>query len=624
MFDGSTYLLRIGPCNWTGRNPYIAVPEVSRMIRTGRKAGALKMLVMGAALSGAACTGSVMGGGDTGGTQDPSKPGDPSKPPTTKPTEMSKPTPEKPVDPPPPISATNSAGPAVFHRLTLPELRNTLKDLLGGDLAAGEVDLADDTGTETGFNVGATFVQSADVAKFGTAIDRLTANIGDRLTGIVPSGCNLTSTSASDNEACAKDFIEKFGMRAYRRPLNQDEKDDLTELYKGLRGEGGATFPEAITAMVRAMVQSPMFLYRWELGEPATKDQSLVRYNNFEMASRLSYFFWASMPDDKLFAAASQGKLTDPQNVANEARRLLADSRAKGGLRDFITQWLEINGMEGLQKDASYTNYNVDVAKAMIEETVAFTNSVIWEPSASGKLSDMFTSNKSFANAGLAKLYGMSNVTGDALKAVDLNANERSGILTNASFLASHADGDFSHPVKRGVTFLRHVICQPMPDPPKDLDIPTLPERQPGTTTREHFAKHETIAPICAGCHNVIDPLGFAFENYDAVGAFRTKEEGKDVDASGKLTLTSGTIEFKNAVELTKKLAETPELRDCMSRNWLRYVLRRNEVEEEKGSVNGLMKAFEEGKWDLREMLVATTVSRAFTHRKLIDGEATK
>jgi hypothetical protein len=598
------------------------------MIRTGRKAGAFQLLVAGAALTGVACTGSVMGGNQSGAppTGGPSKPGDMSKPPTGGgPSDMSKPTMDKPVVTEPP-SAENSAGPAEFHRLTNRELRNTLKDLLGGDLAQAEVDLATDLPTDTAFRIGANFVQSADVSKFGTAIERYTANIMDRLPGIVPSGCKLDSTSASDNDACVKDFIDKFGLRAFRRPLNQDEKDDLTQLYKDLRGsEGMASFQDALVGIVRALVQSPQFLYRWELGEAATKDQSLVKFNNYEMASRLSYFFWASMPDQKLFEAAAAGKLTDAQQVANEARRLLADGRAKNGLRDFVTQWLDIEGMDGLQKDASYTNYNQEVAKAMIEETVAFLSSVIWEPNASGKLTDMFTSNKSFANASLAKLYGMSNVTGDALKAVDLNANERSGILTHASYLAAHADQDFSHPVKRGVHFLRRVICQPMPDPPKDLDIPTLPERQAGTTTREHFAKHEEVGGVCSGCHNVIDPIGFAFENYDAIGAFRTKEEGKDVDASGKLVLPSKTINFKNAVELTKELATTDDLRSCMAHNWMRYVLRREEVPEEKGSLVTQMKAFDSnGAWDLREMLVATTVSRAFTHRKLNDGEATK
>jgi hypothetical protein len=596
------------------------------MMRTGRQAGALTVMVAGVALSGLACTGAVTGGGNSSNPNTNGKPDDstPTQPGDKPPGMSSKPTPSQPVVPPPPVTADNAAGQAVFRRMTLVELTNTLRDLVGMQGGLGEAELADDVGTTTGFVVGARFVQAADATKFYSAIEQLTSGLAAKLGDIAPKSCDLASTDAGKQEACAVDFIDKFGLRAYRRPLNADEKTDLLDLYKALRGsEAGASFTDALVGLVRGIIQSPQFLYRWELGDAAIKDGGLVRYNSYEIASRLSYFLWASMPDTKLFDLAAANKLNDLQVIADESRRMLADAKAQDTIRNFHVQWLEIDGMDALPKDESFKDYNQAVGKAMIEETVAFAGSVLWGDKATGKVSDLFSSSSSFVNAGLAKVYGVSGVTGDQSQPVKLDPNQRAGVLTQGSFLASHADGDFDHPVKRGVTMLRHILCNPIPDP-KGIDVPVLPERKPGETTREHFEQHDKIGGICSGCHNAIDPLGFAFENYDAVGGYRTMEEGKPVDSSGKITLKSGDFAFKNAIELTKKLAEAPEVRECVARNWMRYLLRREEVTEEKGSVDGLMKAFESSQWDMREMLVATTTTRAFTHRKLIDGEVTK
>lgn len=596
------------------------------MIRTGRQAGALTAFVAGAALSGLACTGSVMGGGEPGsprgnpstnpGPNNPSNPSNPAGP-------NAMPTPEKPVTPPPPVTAENAAGPAVFRRLTMTEFKNTLRDLIGIDGNFGDLALADDKGTTTGFTVGAEFVQAADASKFYNAVEKLTATLPEKLAGILPKSCNLADNGQQD--ACVGEFIDNFGLRAYRRPVTTEEKADLVALYGSMRGaEGGATFAEAMANMVRAMIQSPQFLYRWELGELATKDGSLVKYNNYEIASRLSYFLWTSMPDDKLFDAAKNNRLNDLQTIANESRRMLADNRAKNTIRNFHLQWLGIEGMDTLPKDPSFKDYNQEVGKAFIEETVTFANNILWGDKATGKVQDLLTSSTSYIDGRVGKIYG-ANATGTEMKPVQLDPAQRAGILTHGSFLGAHADGDFSHPVKRGVHVLRHIMCNPIPDPPKTLEIPTLPEPKPGVTTRERFEEHVKAGPTCSGCHDVIDPIGFAFEHYDAVGGFRTMEENKPIKAGGSTTLASGKkIDFKDGVDFAKKLAEEPEVRSCVAKHWVRYLLRREEVKEETGSIDAIVKAFESSQWDMREMLVATTTTRAFTHRKLIEGEATK
>jgi Protein of unknown function (DUF1592)/Protein of unknown function (DUF1588)/Protein of unknown function (DUF1595)/Protein of unknown function (DUF1585) len=526
----------------------------------------------------------------------------------------------------PPPGTQDWAGPAVFRRLTLVELQNSIRDLLGASMSMSSTDLTADAGTAVGFGVGAKFTNSVDALGFESLMGKVTDTAIAHLSTLVPASCNLMATSTGDQESCVKDFVDKFGLRTFRRPLLEKEKTDLLALYRALRAtDTSVTMADAIGGLIKGMLQSPQFLYHWELTEPAQKDGMLVRYGDYELASRLSFFLWASTPDDKLLAAAAAGQLQDPKMLMTQARRLLGDGRAKDAVSDFHTQWLELAGLTGLSKDASYTKYTPAVAQAMMDETVAFAQSVLLGPNATGKLSDLFTSTSTFMNAPLAALYNVQGVTGDKMVPAKVNATERAGILTQGAFLATHADGDFDHPVKRGVTVLRHVVCLDVPPPPDNVDIPPLPERPQNVTTREFYSQHSKNAPLCASCHDAIDPMGFAFENYDAVGQYRTTEVGKSVDASGSVDLaTSGKITFKNAVDLTTQLAKTPELRECVSRHWVRYLLRRQEMKEEKTTIDALLKAFDDSQGDLREVLVAVAGTKAFTHRQPFAGEQTR
>jgi hypothetical protein len=527
--------------------------------------------------------------------------------------------------PVPPVTAENSAGSAVFRRMTLVEYKNTLRDLLGVELPAADLDLPGDAPTDTGFGIGAPFVTATDADKAYAVTDKLAAQLSSKLAGIVPKSCNLAATAAGEQEACAHEFINTFGLRAFRRPLNDDEKQDLFDLFKQLTAApASASFPDALLGLTRAVVQAPQFFYRWELGVPAAKDGELVKYNSYEMASRLSYFLWASMPDDQLFEAAAAGKLSDPNDIADQARRMLTDKRAVDAVSDFHVHWLDVEGIQGLQKDDSYTKWSVPVAQAMRDEAVAFATKIFTGDKASGKFSELMTSTSTFMNEGLAKVYGVSGITGDAMQPAQLNPAQRAGVITMAGFMAAHSDEDYTHPVRRGVITLRHIMCNQIPEP-TGLTIPLLPPRKPGETNRQHFEQHAKIGGgACAGCHNYIDPVGFAFENYDAIGAWQDMDSGQKVDATGSVVIGSKTVTFTNAVDLAKQMAEIKEVRECVGRHWLRYVLRRPEGKEEQGSVDSLMKVFEQTQWDMRAMLVALTTTPSFTHRKLIAGEATK
>ena len=272
-----------------------------------------------------------------------------------------------------------------------------------------------------------------------------------RPASLVP--CNPIPTAAAAQDTCADQFIDKFGLRAFRRPLSAAEKDGAEEAVQGpaRRRTWAPPSSRPSAPWSAAILQTPYFLYHWELGPNAPLkdvkgDPKVARYNSYEMASRLSYLFWSSMPDDKLFEAAAAGKLNSPEEIGAEARRLLGDAEAKDAITDFHMQWLEVGGVADLQKDPSFTDYTPAVAQAMAREVAEFASSVFFGPKADGKLETLMTSPRSFVDAGLAKLYGVTGVTGTDMKEVDLSPANRAGIFTKGAFLATKADADVVDP----------------------------------------------------------------------------------------------------------------------------------------------------------------------------------
>ena len=561
---------------------------------------AVALLAMG-------CTGSVSGGGGSGATDPASDPD---------------PRPGSSLPPPPsvnPADTTNLAGPRPLRRLTLLEYSNTIRDLLGEQMPTGRGGgFSVDIPSTAGFVSGAKITSSVDAKQFVDASEKLAASAAARFADLLPRGCHPAPTATAE-DGCARQFIKQFGLRAYRRPPTAAEETELFQFYRTLRGpEVGAGFTEAIQELIAAFIQSPSFLYRWEMAEAPIKDGPLYRLDSWEIASRLSYYLWASMPDAALFAAAQNGELQNLDRIAQEARRMLTDPKAKDAIRDFHLQWLGVEGLPDLQKDPSFASYTPETAQSMLNETSELATSILLGPQGTGKLSDLFSSPASFVDTRLARVYGLSGVSGDQLRKASLDPGQRAGLLTHGSFLASHADADVSHPVKRGVEVLRQVLCLELPNP-DGLEIPELPSPQPGQTTRERYAAHAKGS--CAVCHDRIDGVGFAFENYDAIGAYRTTEQNKPVDSSGVVPLPSGELRFSKGIDFIKALASTPELRSCVARQWLRYVLRRTEVAEEAGSLRALETAFQRSDWDVRELLVAVTRTVAFTHRLPGEGE---
>lgn len=510
--------------------------------------------------------------------------------------------------------ATGDAGYGVFHRLSHAEYNNTVRDLLGDSSAPASSFPGDQESSKSGFVAGGA-VANTDAADLFDAAEALSAKAMTHLTDFLP--CKMMPTAAADQDQCAMMFISQFGKRAFRRPLTQDETTGFANYYSGLRS-GSTDFQNSIRLVISAMLLSPQFLYRWETDpKSVVRDGNLIRYNGYEMASRLSYLFWASMPDDTGFANAEANKLSTPDQIEAEARRLLKDPKAQGAMSDFFGQWLGVTAIHSVPKDPkAFPDFTTALADSMGAETAAFASNTMLTGDA--KLATIFSSSKSYIDANLAKLYGVSGVTSTTPVPTDLDPTQRSGILTQASFLAQQANADETNPVRRGKLIADRVLCTSLPPPPDNVPNPKPPA--PNLSVRERFAEHSTN-PCATACHSVLDPMGFAFENYNGIGAYQTMDGGKPVDATGTFKIDGVTKSIKNAIELGGILGASQQVGDCMARQMMRYALKRQEGAGEAASLTAAEAAMTKSGGDLREMLVALTKTRAFTHRTLSIGE---
>jgi hypothetical protein len=418
-------------------------------------------------------------------------------------------------------------GTVKLARLTLPELANTLGDLLfDGVRVEIPANMSADIPGDTQFKVGAAIssVEADDIASWMGGLATLAMRRADR---IVPCAGSPAANRAAE-DACARALITTFGARAYRRPLDQAEIDALFDYYaSSLRGTMAYDFITASTSLVHVMLQSPRFLYHGERGsEPATVKDGRIQLGPYELASRLSYLLWATRPDQALFDAARSEKLSGPAEIETQVRRMLADARGRRIIEDFHMQWLKLEALPEMNKDASKYSFSPALGEAMLRETRRF---VRWVFDNGGRVEDLLTSNTTFLDdAALAKLYLVGGVaTGSAVKQVELRSQERAGILTQASFLASHTLPSELNAIVRGDAIAHGFLCQPPPPPPPDIPPAST---DPNLPARERLRQHAQNE--CAGCHRLIDPLGLAFEGYDGIGRFRTTDAGMPVDTS--------------------------------------------------------------------------------------------
>jgi hypothetical protein len=346
----------------------------------------------------------------------------------------------------------------------------------------------------------------------------------------------------------------------------------------------------------------------------------VVQLGPYEIASRLSYLLWSSMPDDELLAAADAGELATPEQIKAQAERMLEDGRARAAVANFHRQWLELSHLETINKDpATYPAYSEDLRPLWKSETEAFLDYVVFEDAA-GDVATLFTAPYSFMNAELAAFYGVEGPEGGAFQRVDLDPTQRAGFLTHASVLASLAKPNQSSPVHRGKFVRERLLCEILPPPPNNIEI-KAPDVTPGVSTRERFSQHRDD-PNCATCHVLMDPIGFGFEHYDGIGLWRDNDEGVPVDATGEIAGSrSANGTFDGAIELAHQLAESEQVRQCVVSQWFRFGYGRAEQEEDRCSMDQLQQAFAESGHNIRALLVALTQTEAFRYRRAVVSE---
>jgi hypothetical protein len=506
-----------------------------------------------------------------------------------------------------------------YPRLTHEQWENTIQDLLELDEPVGYS--ASFTGDAlSGFFDNNESVMTvppglwADYQRAAEELSKMLVSDQAKLDRILPP-----ADPSGDATARAKAFIEQFGKRAYRRPLSQAEITAHLEVYA--QGKvvyaSGDDFKDGMTLLLQAFLQSPHFVYRVERSSEPRVADALIPLDGWEVASRLSYTLWGTMPDDMLFDAAAAGELDTKEGVRTHAQRLLDDPRAFDMIRSFHRQLFKWDHYHDLYKDpASFPEFVPELGQDMEREVDLFVESVIFERG--GGLKELLTSRTAFVNDRLAGLYGLEGTFApDQFTEVTLPEDQRAGILTRVGFLASEATAYASDPIHRGVFINLRVICAKLPPPPNN--VTPLPPAD-SKTTRERVTAHTGPGTCGASCHGtLINPVGFAFEHYNAVGRYRTEDNGFPVNSADKYPLGGAMVSYGDAIEFSQVLAESEEAHQCWAQNWLQFAYGRDVEVEDQPLVDNLA-ASSRGGMSLENLLLEIVTSDAFLTRRPVEA----
>lgn len=491
-----------------------------------------------------------------------------------------------------------------LRRLTRFEYNNTVRDLAGVTDNPANNFPPEDVGNGFGTDANTQTVQSVGVEKYNKTAKNIAASLtaSDKIAGLAPCA---TAPAAADEASCARTVIENFVPRAFRRPLEAGEADGLVQLFQAVR-MGGSSFSSSVAAIVEAVLQSPEFLYRPEFGVPVEGRTDLLRPTAYEMANRLSYLYLGSMPDDGLRAAAASGALLTPDGVKKEAERLLGGDRSHLVVRSFFDSLLPIQDLASFVRN-EFPEFTAELGAAMRMETQTFLEK---ETFGAGTWPNVFTANYTYVNETLAKFYGISGITGPDFQKVMLDGTKRAGLMTQAGIVSGPVHSDFTNPVVRGNFVLSKLMCVKIATPPAALGPIVPPDPKVGGTARERFTEHSKN-PQCAGCHAMLDPIGFSMENFNAIGQWQDHENGKPID----VTVTSPQLQtFSGAVELGKKLAAYPETQSCFAVNWANYAYGRGTTEQDGCTMQELQDNFKASSYNIKELLTQLAQTDTFLY----------
>lgn len=490
--------------------------------------------------------------------------------------------------------------PGGVRRLTSSQLRYSVEYMMGADAA-----LAFDVWTDPQLH-GFESIGAAELSL--AANDITTLDIASRaaiqaaLTDVSSLARIVPCVQSTPDTACYGEVAAQLGRVAWRRPLTEDEKQRLTAIGSEGQTFGAGDFDTGLLYELMAILQSPNFIYMSEIGEESGEHRTLT---SLELASRLSFFLLHRTPDTELLDAAESGGLDDNEGQLEQAQRMLALPEARRAMDRFFSELYLIRDIASLSKEAElYPNWNEQLARSMQEEMLRFLDDIVWTHD--GDAREIFSSRSTFVDATLAGFYGVTPPSAGWAK-VELPEDQgRAGLLGKAGFLARFAHPVRTSPTRRGRFVREKLLCKEIPPPPGNVDV-TLPEPTPENwkTMRERLAEHSNN-PNCSGCHSLMDPIGLAYEHFDATGQYRPDDNGSEIVTQGK----SGDLEFEGPEDIGAFLEENGSA--CLVRNFWRQSMGHMETKGEEGMLRLVEQAFAEEGFSVQELMTAIAMSPAF------------
>jgi hypothetical protein len=496
-------------------------------------------------------------------------------------------------------------GEATLRRLNRTEYNNTVRDLMGDETRPADDFPVDSAGVVFDNEVDVQTIPPVLVEQYARAAEQLAAAA---LAEDSPERGRilLCEPTGETHDACAREILTAFARRAFRRPVEEVEIDRLMPFVAMVEEDGG-TFAEGIGLAIQAILVDPNFLFMVEL-DPDPTSTTAHRLNDHEIAVRLSYFIYRSMPDAELFAAADAGGLAEPAALEAQVDRMLADPKAADFSKDFSDQWLYTRTLLAARPSPDvFPDFDDALRGAMAEETrLMFAEFLLGEHD----LRDLLDADFTFANERLAAHYGIEGVAGEAFQQVALPPG-RAGLLTQASILTATSIPTRGSIAKRGKFIMSELLCEPPYDPPPD--IPAIPDEIPEGSTEREILEAMTAGAACAGCHAIINPLGGGLEHFDGVGQFRDLDNGQPIDATG--TLPDGTS-FDGALEEAAFIKTDPRFTRCMAKQMHSFALGRRPQAADDPHLDLIEAGAIDRGARMRDLVRAIVTSDTFTARR--------
>jgi hypothetical protein len=421
----------------------------------------------------------------------------------------------------------------------------------------------------------------------------------------------ILNCDAASGRACMTQVVLGFAQYAYRRPVVEAEISGLVDIAQDYVTTGG-TANDGLKLALKGVLLSPHFLYRVEL-DPDPASPTPHRLSGFELATRLSYYLWSTMPDQPLLVDAQSNNLVSDAGLSAQIERMLKDPRSSALILNFVGQWLNLRRADQVKPDyTTFPTFDDDLRASLKAESQNFVNDLFQN---GRPISELLTAPFTYVNKRLAMHYGMPAPAGDGFTKVDLTGTPRLGFLTQASFLTATSNPTRTSPVKRGKWVLDQLLCSPPPPPPPGVDASGV---DMGTmSVRQRLEAHRAKEP-CHSCHAVMDPIGLSFENFDGIGQYRTQDQYGPIDATGSLSTPQGDVTFKGANELVPILASDPRLANCVAQKVLTYAVGRGYSGLDEATLKSVTDAMTASNQGLRGLFASVAQSEAFRSRRAV------